>query len=63
MKNISDVISVFNIDKDQYIYISPSIFQLRGFTEEEAMKEDRYASLTPELLVSEKEVSYRKRPE
>ena len=35
----SDVISVLNITKGKFTYISPAMFYLRGFTAEEAMNE------------------------
>jgi diguanylate cyclase (GGDEF)-like protein/PAS domain S-box-containing protein len=38
-ENTGDVISVYNLNKNQFTYISPSIFTLRGFTVEEALKE------------------------
>jgi len=50
-ENISDVISVFNITKNKFAYISPSVLKLRGFTAEEAMNERLEERLTPEALV------------
>lgn len=47
-ENASDVIWVLNLASGKYTYISPSIFQLRGLTVEEAMKETFHESLTPE---------------
>ena len=47
-ENISDVIGVFNYTTGKYIYISPSILQLRGYTVEEAMKLSFLDSLTQE---------------
>lgn len=47
----SDVISVLNITKGKFTYISPAMFYLRGFTAEEAMNESLEESLTPESLV------------
>jgi len=55
-ENVSDVISVYNLGKNQYTYISPSIVQLRGLTVEEAMQEDNESSLTKESKISEREV-------
>ena len=49
-ENISDVISVFNITKNRFTYVSPSVFNLRGFTAEEAMNERLEENLTPEVL-------------
>ena len=50
-ENISDVISVFNITKNKFTYVSPSVLNLRGLTVEEAMNESLEESLTPETLV------------
>lgn len=36
----ADVIWVFNVDLGKFVYISPSIKELRGYTVEEAMSED-----------------------
>jgi PAS domain S-box-containing protein len=47
-ENTSDVIWVLNVAKSKFTYISPSIFNLRGFTAEEAMEEKLEDSLTPE---------------
>ena len=47
----SDVISVLNITKGKFTYISPAMFYLRGLTAEEAMNESLEESLTPESLV------------
>ena len=46
----ADVIWVLNITKGKFSYISPSVFQLRGFTAEEAMNETLEDSMTPESL-------------
>ncbi|MGV8905448.1 MAG: HD domain-containing phosphohydrolase [Acetobacterium sp.] len=46
-ENASDVISVFNLTKDEYTYISPAIVELRGLTVEEAIKESIDTGLTP----------------
>ena len=50
-ENVSDVISVFNITKNKFIYVSPSVLNMRGFTAEEAMNASLEESLTPEALV------------
>jgi len=54
-ENVSAVVSVYNIKKEEYTYISPSIFKLRGLTVEKAMKENIEARLTSESGVAEKE--------
>jgi len=54
-ENVSSVVSVYNIKREAYTYISPSIFKLRGITVEEAMKETIEDSLAPESLVYERE--------
>ncbi|MDM8529698.1 PAS domain S-box protein [Anaerolineales bacterium HSG25] len=48
--NASDVIWVLNISKNRFTYISPSVYQLRGYTPEEAMSQDITQSLTPESV-------------
>jgi len=47
-ENASDVISVYNLQKNKFTYVSPSIYQLRGFTSEEAMNESLLDSMTSE---------------
>lgn len=49
-ENISDVIWVLNISKNKFTYISPSIFQLRGLTPEEAINESMEEAFIPESL-------------
>jgi diguanylate cyclase (GGDEF)-like protein/PAS domain S-box-containing protein len=49
-ENISDVIWVLNLTKNKFTYISPSIFQLRGITPEEAMNESMEEAFIPESL-------------
>lgn len=46
----SDVIWVFNVTQNKFTYMSPSVFQLRGFSPEEAMTENLEDSMTPESL-------------
>lgn len=46
--NISDVIWLLEVSKEQFIYISPSVFLLRGFTPEEAMAQHLSTALTLE---------------
>jgi PAS domain S-box-containing protein len=36
-ENITDVIWVVNMDIDRYTYVSPSVFQMRGYTPEEVI--------------------------
>lgn len=47
-ENVSDVIWVYNINKQQFTYISPSVKRLRGYTPEEAMTQSLHESLTEE---------------
>jgi len=47
-ENVSDVIWILNIDKLHFTYISPSIYNLRGFTVEEALAQEIHQALTPE---------------
>lgn len=47
-ENISDVIWILNLTQGKFTYISPSVFQMRGFTVEEAMAQDISESLTHE---------------
>lgn len=47
-ENLSDVIWVLNLTKEKYTYISPSIYNLRGYTVEEAMNQSIEESLTEE---------------
>lgn len=46
----SDVIWVHNITSDEITYISPAVYQLRGYTVEEAMKQTLEEILTPQSL-------------
>ncbi len=53
--NVSDVI--WTMDNDfNYTFISPSIFQLRGLTQAEAMVENYEQSMTPESLQKVKDM-------
>lgn len=47
-ENVADVIWVLNLAIGKFTYISPSVFQLRGVTVEEAMSESIETSLAPE---------------
>ncbi|MBP1672166.1 MAG: yycG 1 [Bacteroidetes bacterium] len=54
-ENIQDVIWIFNVSLEKLTYISPSILRLRGFSVEEASKENFLDSLSSEsaTIVSE----------
>lgn len=59
-ENIEDVIWVYNFTKNKFEYISPSVFQLRGYTVEEALKLSFLDSLSSESKVKiEKEIPIR----
>lgn len=45
-ENVSDVIWVYNLNKNKFSYISPSVKRLRGYTPEEAMAQTLQESLT-----------------
>lgn len=47
-ENSSDVIWLYNMALKKFTFISPSILQLRGFTPEEAMKQEMEESVTKE---------------
>ncbi len=47
-ENVSDVIWVFNYTKNKFVYVSPSVVQVRGYTVEEAMGLSFTDSLTDE---------------
>jgi len=49
-ENASDVIWILNLPLMKFTYISPSIFQLRGLSVEEALAEDMNEALTPESV-------------
>ena len=49
-ENLNDVVSVFDVETQRPIYISPSVERLRGFTPEEALAQDISLSLAPESL-------------
>ncbi len=46
--NVSDVIWLLDIATEQFVYVSPSVFTLRGYTSEEVMAQSMSASVTPE---------------
>jgi len=49
-ENTADVIWVLNLTTGKFTYVSPSVFQLRGYTAEEAMNERLEDSLTPDSI-------------
>ena len=49
-ENIGDVIWVLNLTQEKFTYISPSVFQLRGITVEEAMLETIEQTLEPQSV-------------
>ena len=49
-EHVSDVIWVLNMTQGRFTYISPSIRELRGFTQEEAMAQSLEESLTRESM-------------
>jgi PAS domain S-box-containing protein len=49
-ENSNDVIWVFNPDKYKFVYISPSVFKLRGYTANEIINQPLEKSVTPESL-------------
>lgn len=49
-ENASDVIWVLNLNSRKFTYISPSIFNLRGYTPEEVMNAPAEQSFTPESM-------------
>ena len=48
----ADVIWVINLTTAKFSYISPSVYQLRGFTADEAMLETLEDSLTPDSIAT-----------
>jgi diguanylate cyclase len=53
---VSDVIAVINLSLNKTTYVSPSIFQQRGYTVEEAMNQTIESSLTPESWAQTKQL-------
>ncbi|MCX6278942.1 MAG: PAS domain S-box protein [Bacteroidetes bacterium] len=51
-ENTADVIWVLNLTTGKFTYISPSVFQLRAFTAEEAMHETLEDSLTTDSIAA-----------
>jgi PAS domain S-box-containing protein len=51
-ENASDAIWVLNITTMKFTYVSPAIYQLGGFTVEEALKQDVKEMLSPQSAIS-----------
>lgn len=49
-ENTTDVIWVLNFDQQKYLYVSPSVFNITGFTSEEVIHHSLEDSLTPSSL-------------
>jgi PAS domain S-box-containing protein len=47
-KNMNDVVWLINIKDFRFEYVSPSVYQLRGYTPEEVMAQSADEALTPE---------------
>ncbi|NVO19730.1 MAG: PAS domain S-box protein [Bacteroidetes bacterium] len=46
-ENISDVIWIMDLQTSRFLYVSPSVIRLRGYTVEEVMKQDGMSGITP----------------
>lgn len=55
-ENVTDAIWILDLETGRFRYISPSIFQLRGFTVEEAMSQTMEESMSPSSLKQVSEV-------
>jgi len=55
-ENANDVIWVYNLSKNKFIYISPAVFSLRGITQDDAMRESLEETMTPESYLAVKNV-------
>jgi PAS domain S-box-containing protein len=49
-ENASDVITILNLTKEKFTYISPSVYDLRGYTVEESMQQNLSQTFTPDSL-------------
>ncbi len=49
-ENTTDVVWQFDLRTNRYTYMSPSVYQLRGYTPEEVMAQQMEAHFTPESL-------------
>ncbi len=47
-ENASDVIWLLDVDTQRFLYVSPSVERLRGFTPEEVMRQPMHEALTPQ---------------
>lgn len=47
-ENIKDVVWILDINLEKFIYVSPSVYSLRGYTPEEIMDRPVFEALTPE---------------
>ncbi|MEI6667687.1 MAG: PAS domain S-box protein [Acidobacteriota bacterium] len=47
-ENASDVIWLLDVDANRFVYVSPSVLRLRGYTPDEVMAQSVDLSLTPE---------------
>ncbi len=50
-ENISDVISVLDLESERFEYVSPSVLRLRGYTADEAIGQRLETTLTADSLV------------
>jgi len=48
---MGDVIWVYNVNKDRYVYVSPSVELLRGYTVDEVMTQSISQIITPDSLL------------
>jgi two-component system, cell cycle sensor histidine kinase and response regulator CckA len=46
-ENTGDVIWLYDFKKDNYLYITPSVFRMRGFTPEEIQQQSLFNAFTP----------------
>ena len=62
--NIRDVLWRFELSSMRFTYISPSVMELRGFTQEEAVNQSLQQTLTPEsLFYAQKVIADRLEPD
>ncbi|KZK74760.1 MAG: hybrid sensor histidine kinase/response regulator [Pelodictyon luteolum] len=59
-ENSGDVIWLYDFRRNRYVYASPSVFSLRGFTPEEICRQSLFDALTPaSALVAAEEIQSR----